>query len=65
MLSRKLKVGGRMFIREPTRGAHSTAVDEIRQLMTKAGMRERDADNKVTRDGSSVPKGSLRRQNKE
>ena len=57
MLPRKLKVGGRMFIREPTRGAHSTAVDEIRQLMTKSGMRERDADNEVTRDGSSARRG--------
>jgi ubiquinone/menaquinone biosynthesis C-methylase UbiE len=43
VLSRKLKVSGRLFIREPTQEGHGTPIDEIRQLMSKAGLRERDS----------------------
>jgi ubiquinone/menaquinone biosynthesis C-methylase UbiE len=41
ILSRKLKKGGRLFIRDPIREEHGTPVDEIRQLMTNAGLHER------------------------
>jgi ubiquinone/menaquinone biosynthesis C-methylase UbiE len=41
VLSRKLKAGGRLFVREPTREGHGTPVSEIRQLMSQAGLRER------------------------
>ncbi len=46
-LSRKLKNGGRLFIREPIRAAHGTPVDEIHALLSAAGLRERD--NRMTR----------------
>ncbi|MGZ4934691.1 MAG: class I SAM-dependent methyltransferase [Halobacteriota archaeon] len=42
-LARKLKQGGRLFIREPTRAGHGTPVDEIRTLLSAAGLRERDS----------------------
>ena len=42
-LSRKLKMGGRLFMREPTRVAHGTPLDEIRQVLTAAGLRERES----------------------
>lgn len=41
ILSRKLKKGGRLFIRDPIREEHGTPVDEIRQLMANAGLHER------------------------
>ena len=41
ILSRKLKRGGRVFIRNPIREEHGTPVDEIRQLMANAGLHER------------------------
>jgi ubiquinone/menaquinone biosynthesis C-methylase UbiE len=40
VLARKLKVGGRLFIREPIREGHGTPIEEIRQLMSHAGLRE-------------------------
>jgi ubiquinone/menaquinone biosynthesis C-methylase UbiE len=40
MLSRKLKKGGRLFIRDPIREEHGTPVDEIRKLMSNAGLHE-------------------------
>ena len=40
-LARKLKDGGRLFIREPTREGHGTPVDEIHARMSVAGLRER------------------------
>ncbi len=43
VISRKLKAGGRLFIREPTREGHGTSVNEIRQLMSAAGLHERDS----------------------
>ena len=43
VLSGKLKAGGRLFIREPTREGHGTPADEIHQLMSKAGLHERDS----------------------
>ena len=43
VLSRKLKAGGRLFVREPTREGHGTPVDEIRQLMSTAGLCERES----------------------
>jgi ubiquinone/menaquinone biosynthesis C-methylase UbiE len=47
VLSHKLKVGGRLLVREPTREGHGTPVEKIRQLMSKAGLRERDS--RITR----------------
>jgi ubiquinone/menaquinone biosynthesis C-methylase UbiE len=41
ILARKLKKGGRLFIRDPIREEHGTPVDEIRQLMSNAGLQER------------------------
>lgn len=38
VLARKLKTGGRLYIREPTREAHGTPKDEIRRLMAQAGL---------------------------
>ena len=43
VLARKLKIDGRLSIREPTRKAHGTPVDEIRRLMAYAGLCERDS----------------------
>jgi ubiquinone/menaquinone biosynthesis C-methylase UbiE len=43
VLARKLKTGGRLYIREPTREAHGTPVGEIRRLMAQAGLRERNS----------------------
>ena len=43
VLARKLKSGGRLFIREPTRGGHGIPADTIRRLMTDAGLHERGA----------------------
>ena len=42
-LSRTLKIGGRLFVREPTRVEHGTPVDEIRQVLTAAGLHERES----------------------
>ena len=39
-LSRKLKVGGVFFIREPTKESHGMPVDEIRALLSDAGLEE-------------------------
>jgi len=39
-LSRKLKAGGRLFIREPIKTSHGIPVDEIRALMSSAGLKE-------------------------
>jgi len=42
-LSRTLKIGGRLFVREPTRVEHGTPVDEIRQVLAAAGLHERES----------------------
>lgn len=42
VLSRKLKDGGRLFIREPIRESHGMPVGEIQGLMAEAGLRETD-----------------------
>ncbi len=39
-LSRVLKVGGRVFVKEPTRKSHGMAVGEIRRLFAAAGLPE-------------------------
>jgi len=39
-LSRTLKDTGKLFIREPTKEKHGMPADEIRQLMTNAGLEE-------------------------
>lgn len=39
-LSRKLKAGGRLFVREPIKTSHGMPVDEIRALMSSAGLKE-------------------------
>jgi len=39
-LSRVLKVGGRVFVKEPTRKSHGMAVGEIRHLFAAAGLPE-------------------------
>ena len=40
VLSRKLKADGRLFIREPIKTSHGMPVDEIRALMSSAGLKE-------------------------
>ena len=42
VLSRKLKADGRLFIREPIKTSHGMPVDEIRALMSSAGLKEAD-----------------------
>jgi len=42
ILSRKLKKGGRLFIRDPIREEHGTPAHEIRELMANAGLHERE-----------------------
>ena len=39
-LSQKLKVGGFLFIREPTKKSHGMPVEEIRALLSDAGLNE-------------------------
>lgn len=39
-LAEKLKAGGNLFIYEPTRPSHGMSVEEIKSLMTKAGLKE-------------------------
>jgi len=39
-LSRKLKVGGTLFIREPTKKSHGMPIDEIQALLSDASLRE-------------------------
>ena len=39
-LSRKLKAGGTLFIKEPTKNSHGMPVDEIQTLLSNAGLRE-------------------------
>ena len=39
-LSRKLKAGGRLLIREPIKPSHGMPVNEIRALMSSAGLKE-------------------------
>jgi len=39
-LSRTLKDGGRLFIKEPTKVRHGVPTEEIRQLMTRSGLTE-------------------------
>ncbi|WXG41905.1 MAG: class I SAM-dependent methyltransferase [Candidatus Freyarchaeum deiterrae] len=46
-ISRKLKAGGKLFIREPIRESHGMPVEEIRQLMAEGGLKE--IDHKLTR----------------
>jgi len=41
VLARKLKNGGRLYIREPIRATHGTPVDEIRRLLSATGLCER------------------------
>lgn len=41
-LSRKLKKGGRLFIREPIRKSHGMPVSEIRTLLSEVGFKEVD-----------------------
>ena len=40
VLSRKMKAGGRLFIREPIKASHGMPADEIRALMSNAGLKE-------------------------
>ncbi len=40
ILSQKLKAGGLLFIREPIKESHGMPVDEIRALLSDAGLRE-------------------------
>jgi len=47
-LSRVLKVGGRVFVREPTRKSHGMAVGEIRRLFAAAGLPETEYKEKKT-----------------
>jgi ubiquinone/menaquinone biosynthesis C-methylase UbiE len=49
-LARVLKPGGRFFLREPIRTAHGLAVEEIRRLLTGAGLRE------VSSEAGRVPR---------
>jgi ubiquinone/menaquinone biosynthesis C-methylase UbiE len=42
-LSRVLVVGGRVFVREPTRKSHGMAVGEIRRLFAAAGLAETES----------------------
>ena len=39
-LAAKLRGGGRLSLREPTGKGHGIAPDEIRRLLTRAGLRE-------------------------
>jgi len=39
-LSRKLKAGGTIFVREPTKKSHGMPVEEIRDLFSDAGLKE-------------------------
>jgi len=39
-LSRKLKKGGTLFIREPIKKSHGMPVEEIRTLLSNAGLKE-------------------------
>lgn len=39
-LARTLKKGGSLFIREPTRRTHGMPIEEIRKLLSTAGLRE-------------------------
>ena len=39
-LSQKLKTGGLFFIREPVKKSHGIPVEEIRTLISSAGLRE-------------------------
>ena len=39
-LSRKLKAGGIVFIKEPTKKSHGMPVEEIRATLSKAGLKE-------------------------
>jgi ubiquinone/menaquinone biosynthesis C-methylase UbiE len=41
-LSRKLKAGGTLFVREPTKKSHGMPVEEIVALFSKAGLKETD-----------------------
>ena len=41
-LARKLKNGGLLFIREPTKKSHGMSAQEIRDLMTSSGLEETD-----------------------
>jgi len=46
-LSRKLKAGGRLYIREPIKESHGMPPDEICQLMTHSGLEE--VEHKITK----------------
>lgn len=39
-LVRKMKPGGRIFLREPTGKQHGMRIEQVRELMSDAGMRE-------------------------
>lgn len=43
-LARVLKPGGRIWVLEPTKPSHGIPVDELRKLMTGAGLKEVSAD---------------------
>jgi ubiquinone/menaquinone biosynthesis C-methylase UbiE len=47
-LSRVLKAGGRVFVREPTKKSHGMAVGEIRRLFAAAGLPETEYKEKKT-----------------
>ena len=40
VLARKLKETGKLFVREPTKKRHGMQPEEIRELMTEAGLKE-------------------------
>ena len=42
-LANKMKAGAKLFIREPTKECHGIRPEEIRELMSKSGLKETDS----------------------
>jgi len=42
-LANKMKAGAKLFIREPTKEGHGVRPEEIRELMSKSGLKETDS----------------------
>ncbi|NOR22132.1 MAG: methyltransferase domain-containing protein [Candidatus Aminicenantes bacterium] len=42
-LAEKMKTGAKLFIREPTKEGHGMRPEEIRELMSKSGLKETDS----------------------
>ena len=42
-LAKKMKTGAKLFIREPTKECHGMRPEEIRELMSKSGLKETDS----------------------